>query len=180
MTTQENYTYDDFLKILQKINPVAYALVKPHTKVLEFSPQKIILGVRSATLVNKIHSKGDFLKQAAGEYFGANPDIWLRVLSPADFKPENYKKKWTRKEKKYLRDNYATTPNEILAKELNRTPIAVQLRASTMGVKKAQKKPIPKQNKPIKKEDNKNITLFFIIANIILCLLTLFILMFML
>lgn len=195
MTTQENYKYDDFLKILQKINPVAYALVKPHTKVLEFSPQKILLGVRNSTFVKKIDSKGDFLKQAAGEYFGTEPDIWLRLLSPADFKPENSKKKWTRKEKKFLRENYATTPNEILAKELNRTPLAVQLQASVMGVKKRPEK--RKAPKPItvvteldwsdiKKPDltryakKKNIHIYFIIANIFLNLMTLFILIFML
>ena len=81
-----NYSWDTFLGMLQKINPVAYALIKPHSKVVEFSPDRIILGLRNDVFVKQANSKKMFLEEAAKEYFGKIPEFSFKLLSQEDFK----------------------------------------------------------------------------------------------
>ena len=84
--TNENYSWDTLLGMLQKINPVAYALIKPHSKILEFTPEKIILGLKNEDFIKKANAKKMFLEQAAKEYFGKIPELSFRLLSQEDFK----------------------------------------------------------------------------------------------
>lgn len=82
----ENYSWDTLLGMLQKINPVAYALIKPHSKILEFTPEKIILGLKNEDFIKKANAKKMFLEQASKEYFGKVPELSFRLLSQEDFK----------------------------------------------------------------------------------------------
>ncbi len=84
--TNENYSWDTFLGMLQKINPVAFALIRPHSRVLEFTPDRIILGLKNDIFVKQANSKKMFLEQAAKEYFGKIPNIIFKLLSQEDFK----------------------------------------------------------------------------------------------
>lgn len=176
----KTYCFEDYLKVLRKIDPVAYAIIKPHAKVIEFSPDRVMLGFKNDNLIKKLDFKSASIDKASLEYFGKRVTFWAKLISKTEEEKmkefvSNQKKKWTRKDKKYLRENYATLPNDILAANLNRTPLAVQLQASAMGVKK---RPAPKVKRI--RQEKKNYLPYFIIANIILCFLTLFILMFML
>ncbi len=84
--SNSNYSWDTFLGMLQKINPVAFALIKPHAKVLEFTPEKIVLGLKNDIFIKQANSKKMFLEQAAKEYFGKIPEFSFRLLSQEDFK----------------------------------------------------------------------------------------------
>lgn len=78
-------------------------------------------------------------------------------------------RKWTKKEKKFLKENYSTMSNEQLTKILDRTRFAIQTQAHVMKLKKEYLvKPDSKIVESIKKEKNNDFIIFtLLIGNLI-------------
>lgn len=78
-------------------------------------------------------------------------------------------RRWTKKEKKFLKENYSTMSNKQLTKFLDRTCFAIQTQAQVMKLKKEYLvKPDSKVIESIKKEKNNDFIIFtLLIGNLI-------------
>jgi hypothetical protein len=55
--------------------------------------------------------------------------LGLKRISP--------KRSWTQKEEAYLRTSYPTRPLEEIAEQLDRTVVAIKIRATRLGIRRA-------------------------------------------